>query len=79
MPIDQTPRPDCLSVAKTTVDDEFAAMKMAHGCPVYAPKQGTDEGEALFHATRSGATSAACGDRWMEARGAAKLAQKEAT
>ena len=59
------------------MDDELAAMNMAHGCPVYAPKQGTDEGAALFHATRSGATSAACGDRWMEARRAAKLESKE--
>ena len=59
------------------MDDGLAAMNMAHGCPVYAPKQGTDEGEALFNATRSGATSAACGDRWMEARRAAKLAQKD--
>jgi len=59
------------------MDDQLAAMIMAHGCPVYAPKQGTDEGEALFHATRSGATSAACGDRWMEARRAAKLESKE--
>jgi hypothetical protein len=44
-----------------------AAYDRAQGCRVYAPKQGTDEGEALYHATKSGATSAACGDEWMRA------------
>mgnify|MGYP003636564223 CR=1 FL=1 len=48
--------------------EERSARIMAHGAPVYAPKQGTDEGEALQRATKSGATSAACGDRWMELR-----------
>jgi hypothetical protein len=47
---------------------ELAARIMAHGCNVYAPKQGTDPSEAMYNATRSGATSAACGERWMEAR-----------
>ena len=47
---------------------ELSARRMAHGCPVYAPKQGTDEGEALYRATRSGVTSASCGKRWMDLR-----------
>ena len=47
---------------------ELAARIAAHGCRVYAPKQGTDPSEATYNATRSGATSAACGERWMAAR-----------
>ena len=47
---------------------ELSARIMAHECRVYAPKKGTDPGEAQYHATRSGATSAACGERWMTAR-----------
>lgn len=47
---------------------EREARALAGGCPIYAPKQGVDEGEALYHATRSGATSAACGERWMALR-----------
>jgi hypothetical protein len=42
-----------------------AAYKRARGCPVYAPPQSVDAGIALRHATRSGTTSAACGDEWM--------------
>ena len=42
-----------------------AAYEAARGCKVYAPKHGTDEGEALSHATRSGATSAGRADDWM--------------
>lgn len=42
-----------------------AAYDMARGCKAYAPKQGVDAGEALYHATRSGATSAARADDWM--------------
>lgn len=42
-----------------------AAYDAARGCKVYAPKHGVDEGEALYHATRSGATSAARSDDWM--------------
>ncbi len=46
-----------------------AAYDMARGCRVYAPKQGTDESEALYHATKSGATSAARSDDWMRLYG----------
>lgn len=42
-----------------------AAYDIARGCKAYAPKQGVDAGEALYHATRSGATSAARSDDWM--------------
>ncbi len=41
------------------------AYDVARGCPVYAPKHGTEEGLALYHATRSGGTSAARADDWM--------------
>lgn len=47
------------------IDAHDAAYDMARGCKVYAPKQGVDAGEALYHATRSGATSAARSDDWM--------------
>ena len=47
------------------IDRHDVAYDMARGCKAYAPKHGTDEGEALYHATRSGATSAARSDDWM--------------
>ena len=47
---------------------EFEARMMARDCPVYAPPQNVDAGEATYHATRSGGRSAACGERWMAAR-----------
>ena len=46
-------------------DAHDAAYDLARGCPVYAPKHGTDDGVALYHATKSGATSAARADDWM--------------
>lgn len=49
---------------------ELTARKLAHGCPVYAPPQSVDPSIATYNATRSGATSAACGQRWMQARAA---------
>ena len=57
------------------IEAHDAAYDAARGCKVYAPKHGTDDGEALYHATRSGATSAARSDDWgrlrdqMKARG----------
>ncbi len=47
------------------IEQHDNAYEKARGCPVYAPKHGTDEGVALFHATRSGTTSAAAADDWM--------------
>ena len=41
--------------------DEYAARKLAHGCNIYT-------GPECYHATRSGATSAAAGKRWMDLR-----------
>ncbi len=46
------------------IEDHDAAYELAKGCPVYAPKHGTDEGVALYHATRSGGTSARASDEW---------------
>lgn len=45
---------------------ELTARKMAHECPIYAPGSGAQN--ATYNATRSAATSAACGNRWMEYR-----------
>jgi hypothetical protein len=42
-----------------------AAYDKARGCPVYAPPHSVNRGEALYHATRAGLRSAACGDEWM--------------
>ena len=47
------------------IDAHDEAYDAARGCKTYAPKQKTDEGEALYHATRSGRTSAARADDWM--------------
>lgn len=47
------------------IDHHDAAYDMARGCRTYAPRQGTDEGEALYNATKSGGTSAARSDDWM--------------
>lgn len=46
------------------IDDHDNAYDKARGCRVYAPKQGVDQSEAVYHATRSGGTSAACGAEW---------------
>ena len=57
---------------KALIAAHDAAYDMARGCKVYAPKQGTDPGEALYHATKSGATSAARSDDWMRLFGEMK-------
>jgi len=56
---------DHIDKAADTIAAHDRAYEMAQGCPVYAPKHGTDEGEALRNATRSGRTSASCGNEWM--------------
>ena len=57
---------------QSLIDAHDKAYDMARSCKAYAPKQGTDEGEALYHATRSGATSAARADDWMRLYGQMK-------
>ena len=52
-------------MSRDLIAQHDAAYAKAQGCPVYAPKQGTDAGLALYHATRSGGTSAAASDDWM--------------
>lgn len=52
---------DCAGI----IDRHDAAYDRARGCHVYAPKQGVDQSEALYHATRSGSTSAACSAEWV--------------
>ena len=47
------------------IDRHDAAYDKARGCHVYAPKQGVDPSDALYHATRSGSTSAACSAEWV--------------
>jgi len=49
------------------LQNELAARKMAHNCPVYSSTKET-LGEQCFKATKSSATSAACGERWMALR-----------
>lgn len=46
------------------IDRHDAAYDKARGCHVYAPNQGVDPSDALYHATRSGSTSAACSAEW---------------
>ena len=46
---------------------ELEARKMAHGCSVYSSNKDAEHDQRI-KATRSSATSAECGERWMEAR-----------
>jgi hypothetical protein len=46
---------------------ELAARIMAHGCNVYSSNKDSEHDQRI-KATRSAATSAACGERWMAAR-----------
>lgn len=54
---------------KELEDKANKARELAHGCPTYAPgdKKGLSAGEMTYQATRSGATSASAGERWMAA------------
>jgi hypothetical protein len=46
---------------------ELEARIMAHGCNVYSSNKDAEHDQRI-KATRSSATSAACGARWMAAR-----------
>jgi hypothetical protein len=46
---------------------ELAARIMAHGCNVYSSNKDSEHDQRI-KATRSAATSAACGQRWIAAR-----------
>jgi hypothetical protein len=46
---------------------ELAARIMAHGCNVYSSNKDSEHDQRI-KATRSAATSAACGARWIVAR-----------
>lgn len=46
---------------------ERDARLMAHNCPVYSSTKDSEHDQRI-KATRSSATSAACGNRWMEFR-----------
>jgi hypothetical protein len=56
------------------IEDHDAAYDKARGCPVYAPGQSVDPSDALYHATRSGGTSAACSAEWIRLYSAMKTA-----
>ncbi len=52
-------------MSEQLIEAHDAAYQAARDCKVYAPLRSVDEGVALYHATRSGATSAARSHDWM--------------
>lgn len=55
---------------------ELEARILAHGCPVYSSTKDAPHDQCM-KATNSSATSAACGNRWMDARAKLKAAKLE--
>ena len=61
-----TTMPDALQI------DELRLRRIAENCTIYAP--GKLEPDSQYKATLSGQRSAACGDRWMNAKSKLKEA-----